>query len=281
MSPVNANAIGFAGSFVLALTAVLILSRHQIVDAFIVFGQGHFLLAYLYQWRAGKVGHTYLTLYATASFVLILGLACLPDIYEWSLIVAGTIFAAHFFFDEYFIHQISTEWKRQSLGVVFIALFCSVLVQSAFGISFATAAIVLAIAAITLFVMGNRETVDIFFLGCTALLAAMLVIPWILSIEVMLGFIVLFHYARWYTHFYFRLRTHAERFREYVRDVVVINGFIVALFAVFVASSRSTILVYMFAPTYFYAWTILHVLFSVRVPPWFRARVPRFLTPNL
>ena len=64
--------VGFFLSILGAGIAVLVLAPAAIMSTFIVMGQGHFILAYLYQWRAGKSGWRYGALYVLAFSTLLL-----------------------------------------------------------------------------------------------------------------------------------------------------------------------------------------------------------------
>lgn len=262
----------FLLSLVAAFAVVGTLSPAAIMSTFIVMGQGHFLLAYLYQWRAGKIGWRYGALYAAAFTLLLIAYQYIPEPKLWTFFVAGSIFAIHFFVDEYFLAKITLTLERILLGSTFIGLYSMLLLRALYFVTIPGVLVVIAgILLIPLIVQIVRTRVlpftdGIFILGSFVLLL-LLVQPHVISLHAALGFIIFAHYFRWYLHFYMRLKASPDqaRFKKYLVDVAVVNALVVILFGIFVMYPGS-ILQFAFAPTFFFMWTILHVLFSIRVP---------------
>lgn len=264
---------GFLASIVAALIAVAFLTPAGIMSTFIVLGQGHFLLAYLYQWRAGKIGWRYGALYAIAFSVLLIAYQFIPEPKLWTFLIAGSIFSVHFFVDEYFLAKIAWSIERILLGVVFVGLYGALLLRALYFIEIPDAAPIIALLLLVpLVAQSIRERslqlVDVVFMLAASVLVVLLVQPYVISLHAALGCTILAHYVRWYLHFYGRLKTNSDqaRLKKYLIDVVVVNVLVVALFGVYVLY-RDSLLRYAFEPTFFFIWTILHVLFSIRLSP--------------
>lgn len=264
---------GFLASIVTALLAVAFLTPAGILSTFIVLGQGHFLLAYLYQWRAGKIGWRYGALYATAFSALLIAYQFIPEPKLWTFLIAGSIFSIHFFVDEYFLAKIAWSIERVLLGVVFVGLYGALLLRALYFIEIPDAAPVVALLLlIPLIAQSIREKslqlVDAVFMLAAGVLVVLLVQPYVISLHAALGCTILAHYVRWYLHFYGRLKTNPDqtRLKKYLIDVAVVNVLIVTLFGVHVMFQGS-FLRFAFEPTFFFIWTILHVVFSIRLSP--------------
>jgi hypothetical protein len=269
----SGNAFGFMCSFILALIAVVVLSAKNVFQFFIVLGQGHFLLAYVYQWRAGKIGSRYLSAYLSILAILIYATTIFREPQLWTFVVAGTIFAIHFFVDEVFINSLIITTQRYILGAAFVVMYGALLLRSAYEVDLPlTIGVVAGMCTIPMIVRSAAskkiEAIDMFFITSIGVLALMAFIPWAISLEAALGFIILFHYIRWYIHYLFRFQSSEDRtrFTTYIRDVLVVNLVIVGLFFSYRIYADMPVLEYLFEPTYFYIWTILHVLFSIRIP---------------
>lgn len=267
------NAFGFMTSFLTALVAVTVLSPYEVTLAFVVLGQGHFLLTYLYQWRAGKIGITYLSLYVLALIALYLGFAYIPDPLSWSYLIAGTIFSIHFFVDEMFINKFTLSLEQKLMGFGFFTVYAGLLVDAVY--SFEAPLLISAIALVAcmpLAVQRIRErsigAIEMFFLGTTLVLAGILYSRASIHASSILGFTVLFHYVRWYLFYFFRFKDEEgrPRFSRYVTDVIAVNAIVGVLFVGYMYRDELNVLQYLFKPEYFFAWTILHVLFSIRIP---------------
>lgn len=264
---------GFLISILSAIGAVALLGPAGIISTFIVMGQGHFLLAYLYQWRAGKIGWRYGALYAIVFSGLLIAYQFIPEPKLWTFLIAGSIFAIHFFVDEYFLAKIALSLERILLGVVFVGLYGALLLRALY---FFEIPYVLATVAILLLIplgaQALREralsVVDLAFMLASGVLVVLLVNPQVLSLHAALGSIILAHYMRWYLHFYARLKTNSDqsRLKKYLVDVAVVNALVITLFGVYVMFQDS-FLRFAFEPTFFFIWTILHVLFSIRLSP--------------
>lgn len=268
----NWNGFGFMVSFLLALVSVVLLDPYQVTIAFIVLGQGHFLLTYLYQWKAGKVGITYLSLYALALCALWAGFAFIPDPLSWSYLIAGTIFSIHFFVDEMHINKMALSLEQKLVGFAFVLMYSGLLFDALYAFEAPLLLSALAfVACLPLAIEKIRARsisgAEMFFFGSILVLAALLYSQISIHITLALGFIILFHYVRWYLFYFFRFieEEGRSRFRRYLIDVGVTNALVIALFVGYFYLPQLAFLRFLFRPEYFFAWTILHVVFSIRI----------------
>lgn len=285
------NPISFITSLFLALLLIMALTPETVLTTFIVLGHGHFALAYMYQWRAGKVGLWYSIRMLVVAAVLLLGLVYIPDPASWGLVVAGALFAAHFFVDEYFIGRDTQTFDSYLLGAGFTALYTALLVKNTYSVQWPLVTILIALvlcapAIYKLYKTPSREPVLSFMLSGTVVFLIFFLVPMEISTEKVAGFIILMHFIRWYlfagvTNYY---HNDPHRFSRYIIDVVSVNLLFVFLF--FTLPVMATIGLegighaeatfnYLFSSEYFYMWTILHIVSSVRIPESLYARFVR------
>lgn len=253
------------GAIVLALLALL--PARYFFLAFIMLGQGHFLMTYLYQWKAGRIGPRYLVSYASllalfayfAAFILSLQLL---------LLITGSVFAAHFFYDE---ARLYARDNSISLGLVWYPalLFFLVLVKLLYGTD-VVPEIVVATLLLVLQSARQREqkgphlSTQRYMLTFSAFLLILLVFPTSESPTAVLGAIILYHYLSWYVHYFFRLRDAGRPIRPYLVNGIIVNAVVISLFISFLAFTGPVreALGFLFEERYFYLWTLLHICFA-------------------
>lgn len=266
------NAFGFITSFVIALLLVFLRTSQDTITLFTVMGQGHFLLAYLYQWRAGKIGATYISIYAFVLGALLLGLVYVPFPYLWTFVFAGSVFSIHFVMDELFISGLVPSLERVLLCAAFAVSYSILLVRSAYGVTIPGVAIFVALLLVPRVLQAIREkniaAPEMFCLSGIVILMCLWFVPKAITLAAVLGFIIFLHYTRWYFYYFFKLRERGDmaRMKKYVWDVVGINALVFTGLFAFWSYPMFSFLGYLFLPTYFYIWTIMHVVSSVRVP---------------
>jgi len=74
-------------SLVLVAMALILLSPLQTQEAIIVFGQGHFLACYYYQYKYGKIDRAYLIKYLVFLIAVFGGYILYPNLYlrKWKV----------------------------------------------------------------------------------------------------------------------------------------------------------------------------------------------------
>ena len=258
-------------SFALVALAIAYLSPLQIGLGFSVLGQGHFLGAYYYQWKAGKIKPMWFLAYAVLAMALFT-LAIATHRFEWFALGAGVLFFTHHFQDEVTLFGKERSFARALEQIPPIALYSTLTADALFGISsalFAVGATLASLALYALIVRYRSYTPDALSVYLW-LVAAGLIVLWTTGIrmapEALLGSVILFHYICWYVHFYFRFANDKEKQHRYVREMLTVHAIVFGFYAVFVYTTWGSLnLGYIFLPIYFYIWAILHIVFSVRL----------------
>lgn len=251
--------------------AALLLSPRDMLIAFIVFGQGHFIAAYYYQWRAGKLTKVWLTYYIVGATILFT-LAYMTQAFEIIALVTMIVFLLHHFQDEVLLFGKERSLIRtlEQLGPVlmFTALTADAIFGTGTAVPTGVAVLVLAVVYLgCVLLKGYRpDSLSAYLALVTAGLLYLAFSHTNLHIFVLSGILILTHYVCWYVHFYYRFRHDEARVTSYVRDMVVINALAVAAFWFFRTTPLLTpLFIAFFAPIYFYIWTILHIVSSIRL----------------
>lgn len=121
--------------FVAIVVFVFILaapSSYAISYAVIAFAQAHFLMAYYYQYKAGKLNRSYVVKYI-AAFFIVFGSYYFFDQNGWPSFLMSAYFVIHFLYDERYLMSESADfygWIRLSP----IMAACSPVVFSSLGV---------------------------------------------------------------------------------------------------------------------------------------------------
>lgn len=278
MSPERTSNIFLMVSLVVAAYMVMWMPGFYLTKAVVFLGQGHFLLAYLYQWKAKKIGLRYLTSYGVIMAALLFLYVHVPHPAQWLPIVAGVLFSVHLLGDELYIAGIErTKLVTVYLGS-FIALYALVLASSAYSI--AVAVWVIALCLLPIFYVAYRRTIDqrwsflemLVLLGVAHFVYALVTQARPTEVFVIFAFTIIAHYVRWYLFYWSRLSDRHEARSVYVRDVVLVHVILGVLFVAYLVEGYTGSMSILFDPTLFYVWTILHIVFSAT---WFHATPSR------
>lgn len=268
-------------SLLAILPPILLLPPQSVLWLFIVLGQGHFFLAYLYQYKAGKITRTYLVWFGLL-FASLFSIFFWFGSFEWLVVLTGTQFLIHFLQDEVFLagetHSLFTSLEAAAL----VSLFFGILYDTVFGATLSTYTAALGLALVTLYFLLAIEQryfpnrTNYFVLFIIALLLGIEFTGFTVPVEILLGALILFHYAEWYIHFFFKLRKNKTALRTYLVRVAVINSALITLFFIYSHwFSFQGPLAVLFAPFFFYLWTLMHTLTSVRLADYKNAlRIP-------
>lgn len=256
--------------FGIVAAAILYFTPMQLVVCFSVLGQGHFIGAYLYQWKAGKIKAKWVMLFAGLGLLLFIP-AYLTERVEWFALGAGVLFFIHHFQDEV------TLWGKERSKYRFLeqlppmVLFSTLAADRLLGTSFtkpATIALLLPLFAYIYTVAKRKYKPDALSAYLFVISAGLAAISWSglpIASEVVLSSVILLHYVCWYVYFYFRFANNSERLWTYIADMAIVHIVIFAAFALFLYTELgNAIFVYLFGTIYFYIWTILHILSSIR-----------------
>lgn len=276
LSPMQTIARDFSLSFVITATLIFLTPEEYLIPLFIVFGQGHFILMYLYQFRAGKIGARYIRSYIFFSALLLGFLLFYPNAHmrDIFLLLSAIAFGLHFFFDELFMREITHSQVHTLFGFGFSIQYIAVSYTLVFGlpqVPWSAIAVLTAISwALALPLLCKRIfshsfiLSEIFLYGLLGFFSIALFVQIHISAGQILAFTVLFHYIRWYLFYASRLHsTEANtKLRKYIIDTVLINTLMLVGF-IFYFFASIPVLSILFSETYFYLWTILHVIFSL------------------
>ena len=81
------------------------------------------------------------------------------------------------------------------------------------------------------------------------------------------SFIIIFHYIRWYIFYYekFAILPDKKDLHYYFDVILWMHVFVLSLFILYSMDTKIGLLYVVFHPLYFYSWTCIHILLSVRL----------------
>lgn len=263
----------------LAAALVVGLDWRAVIQWMIVLGQGHFLLAYLYQAWAGKIRVFYVLNYLFWAVLLVLLYWSHP--FAAGLTAVATVyFAWHMAVDELYLSEYPLRLGRSPLHLgrllemtPFMLVYAAAVLDAMLahgtwrefpelmGPALQLTPVVLLVYLALIGWGGYRpDARSCYFLVAGGLLDGAAKLGWLQLVPAakLSGFIILFHYFSWYVHYYLSLPAGRGR---YVADVVVVNAVVLALFFWFGAAGPGWIF---FQEQNFYLWTLMHLISSTR-----------------
>ncbi len=296
-------------SMALTALALVLLTPLAIQEAIIVFGQGHFLACYYYQYKYGQITKAYLIKYLLATVLIFGGYILYPNLYL--LVTAASVyFVVHLSADERFLWKDKPNIQRGLAFFPFVAVYSGMIVDSIFvgTYRFVTGVMppqvfqvpllgawitpyCLLVAALGFVAYlayirlqpARMETHDVYFLLAAAVLAALYAVGKVPNHFYLMGAVILFHYSSWYLHYYVRWKDDKPRRNRYILDMLVINAIVFGLYAFyrflpnalnlpyvpeqifpFKTLTHGNGLAYLFSPGYFYLWTFMHYVTTLR-----------------
>lgn len=233
---------------------------------FIVLGQGHFLMAYLYQYKAGKAslqkGIIYVLLFLFIfSYVI-------PELgFDLFLMVVAGAFAVHFFFDE--ARLLEKENHKVSFTILLppIILFLATLASDLLQVDYLPSAALLSGGCFLISLIKDKrrlfQSQHFWYVNsASAIFILLYLLPISVPAEFIFGAIILWHVATWYVHFYNKLSPNESRLRTYVTEVVLLNIALILLYAMYSGGTWVDVLYIFYDPIYYYGWALLHIIFS-------------------
>ena len=260
----------------IVLTAIYLLKPNQVVNIYIVLGLGHFLLAYWYRKEAGKLSGNYFAIEVFSG----LALFSIFTLYFFnqflgSLLLAFTsiYFLFHFLMDEQYLfdEELSFEYLLDVLPIIF--LYTAAIIDFIYAIQitvfFKAFALFIFLLNISLVIIKKRNISNTtpYFSVLSLMFLSIYLLGIDISIYTIFGGIVLFHYLNWYIYYYEKLRYSTEKRLIYLKRTFLVNLFFIFLFIVYTKTEISeliAVLGYLFIPTFFYIWTVLHIVFTTR-----------------
>lgn len=275
-------------SFIALIPALALFALQEpylVLVSYIVLGQGHFFLTYLYQYRGKKINRLYIVMYLICLPVAMWLALLLPD--AVMLTAAAVLFSIHFVFDEARLLRKDNTRVSLLLLVPPVSFFLGYFLYDQFSIDLLPYLILLSVVvvAITLLRFGAQPLLSKHVLVPNILTAVVLFAygsGLIFPAGLFLGAMIIHHYFAWYIHQYTKLYADSARLGNYITEVLFVNVLLILLFVLYTsAMTEVPWLRILFEPSFFYAWTILHILFSsqdlmrsisVRVTPSFAQR---------
>lgn len=263
-------------AMLLAVSSVFIFSDATLVLFIIVFGQVHFLLSYFYTNKSGRMNRSY----ATRFFWVLLGSGALavlvfwqPTYFPWLILLTGAIFAAHYTTDEIQLFSLEHVLYRV-VGVLGMTITWSAVFVERLFIEKATLVAFLTVFGACLamvFLWANRQwlrqSFSHRFFAVWYLLHMLFSIAAAfffdgMSINQVLGIIVLTHYAHWYL--FSALRYGRKELSFYLDTILWGHVLVLLMFTLYALAPHSGVLFLFFHPAFFYGWTLIHILMTFR-----------------
>lgn len=251
---------------VVAVAAAAMLPFYLLVHAFIVLGQAHFALTYLYQWRGNRMTNRYrilaLLLLASFSAYFIWFGAALP-----LMVLITVLFSFHFAWDELTLHD-EAPTKGRIVSVIgftlaFFLLSMLFLMPDASWLKLAASSVGLgAIALRCLIERAPPSRAEWYLWFVEALLfsvALFLALP-----GHVLAVIVILHVLNWYIGYGARVASDSSRAKRYWRDVAISLCAVIALFLAYRGLLVEP-LAFFFGLGPYYAWATAHIVLSLEV----------------
>jgi len=267
--------ISFLVSALAAFLYVYLLPGDVVLRSVIVFGQAHFLISYIYRNKSGKIDKTYLLKFLL--LCVFLGFTCAYIYFHlawFPVIIFVTLmtFVLHYFFDELKISNLDIDNKLFGALAAFFA-FASIFLRMIFHVGPTVLYLCCVLSAFfsvlfTYFLFSKTENrfgqlkVFLFFL-LNVSVPIYLTFNGGVDILKISGFIILFHYIRWYLRYFERFRGTAE-LDLYFDFIILSHIFVILAFFEYVLSPNVGILYGFYSPLYFYAWTLIHIILSIR-----------------
>jgi hypothetical protein len=250
----------------LALFAcALVLPILWIAVAYIVIGQAHFLMAFLYQGRAGKMRRSQYLALAALSIAVLLWYFKEVALATPMFITAAIAFGTHFAVDEFFLHKETLTWRKQLTVAAFVILYSALVLAYVYPALHVLALIGTGLAVLLMLARAvskvRPSSAERYLSFITILLIGLSVV--LKLPEQVLAVIILLHCANWCIAYAIKVRSNPDRSRRYWTDTAVT---LVASSLLFTLSGFAAFSVFkfLFLPMYWDGWAIAHFVLSSR-----------------
>lgn len=274
----------WAEKLVSLLLTLWLVARYDwptVVLLYIVMGHGHFLIAYFYQWKAGKMTPAYGLRFFLSATVIVGAYSAWPD-YRALVALTTIYFLMHMLWDEQYLLRLPLDLRQSPMHfgralemVPIVLLFSARVLDDMWTLDpwkgmplrdWAQPAcwMVLVIYAL-LWAAGwlRPDHTSAYLLGWgTALLAASYTRAYyLIPTGKLTGFIIIYHYLNWYLHYFLSLPTTSAR-RTYLGRVVAFNALVLGAYCNWGSNGVGR---WLFQNDWFYVWTLLHLITSTRI----------------
>lgn len=234
-----------------------------LIWAFVVFGQGHFLMSFLYQYRAGKVRGLYLVVLC-ALLALFAGYVVLFGEYAfWPLLLIAFLFPLHFAYDEFTLYGHTFTRANIATLTLFVLMCFSATLFSAYKESsvvyyaLLVSGTVFVLYALSQMVLSKRTIPQgEYYLWCVGIL--MLILASVGRPEQVLSSIIILHGFNWLVAFAYRVQSSPVEKKTFWQAFYITHGFGLFGFLVYLHLSVPA-LKYFFMLLYYDFWALAHV----------------------
>ncbi len=252
------------------------LSDKSLLSLIIVFGQAHFVVSYIYTFFSGKMDH----FYRVKFFLLLLFFGFISFLthsgfmgYNFLIITTSLLFVIHYWLDENKISNFSFQsfFEKNTLLILTTISFglfffhtlgvFNLIPYVPFYIVFLIILLLFKTFFARFFSVKISKNTSFFHLSNIFIPPLCLLYEGV-TVYNLLAFIILFHYLRWYI-FYFTMKQGSER-EGYLSLVSLVHIFVFLSYFIYSLSSGSLFLFIFFDPAYFYMWTLIHIILSLR-----------------
>lgn len=245
----------------------------------LILAQGHFLLSYLYQYRAGKMNQRYARRYVPfAAFFF--GICFFLSVDKLIEGITAAYFVVHFFYDErYLLHEKTDFWGWRItlptigiLGAEVVYRYAAVrpawLLPVALGLCSAYMFWVILQGSFRQQSFSRRDGYFLtIFIFATLLTLSGKLLPGPVNFNA-INFIILVHFGNWYWSYILKLSSSRALLGKFLLETVVVNSVMGALMLSLLNSSfsvpLSAIAGFFFLRPYFHVWTLLHYVATYR-----------------
>lgn len=242
--------------------AALWVAPALITALFLVVGQAHFFMTFVYQYKGKKMNVRYLT-FAFLCLLIAVGYFLLIGAYVPVFLLSGIAFGLHFAVDEFFLHRetITPGSYTTILGFMMLygALILQVLGKDVSVLPYIAATFIVAQIVVRALLRQPFSSAERYLLFVAVLLFALAVLLglWMQVLAV----VILLHCANWIIGYGQKVHAHVTYRRAYWRDTVLTLGLSFGLYLLW-HFEYLPVLSLLFLPMYWYAWAILHFILS-------------------
>lgn len=233
---------------------------------YIIVGQGHFLLAYLYMYKANKINLKKIVLYFTIFISFLFFFLTVFDRHIL-LLVTATYFIIHYVLDSFFLNKKHINfYQLPILALPFLWIGAIRLSIYAFHIDLSNTLIYLFPLSFIFipFIVKKIDQITLLFIlfPLAVYLSILFKIDWVLFHFLHILFIS--HYLMWYFYIYFsKDKLFLKRFFV---NFSILHVLLIFLAILYLYSKGNLFLGgFIFSDDYFYIWTLMHFVATFRI----------------
>lgn len=249
----------------LVFVPIATLSPFNIIKLFVLVGIPHIFISFIYLSDRGFFSRPKIMLFAVAAGGIV-GLIFL-QLYAVLVFITALHFFVHYLFDEARMFNTTLNREHFYFLVPIAAIFSYLTLVFLFSSNsnLLEWGVILTLPMPLLSIKKFREDLylKIYLLLHLVVLTVIFFNRDWFYLEQILGFIILMHYVTWYIEFYLTKCGDIQIKKKYIWRVSFVNLFFVSLGALYFIFSQDY-LAFLFSPIFFYGWTLLHTLFTIR-----------------